>query len=144
MAQFHPPGVPAPLLSAPECKTIHHPPRDETVEELRLEARAAQTRFPDVLRATVRAAADTFDFDVTISSTYDTPSRYADGFRVVSKSGAVLGERKLFHDHQDEQPFTRDLYGVKLPRGLKTVTIEARDQASGYGGKSIDVVLPGR
>ena len=105
----------------------------------------AQTRFPDVLSATVRAAAaDTFDFDVTISSTYDTPSRYADGFRVVSKSGTVLGERKLFHDHQDEQPFTRDLQSVKVPRGLKTVTIEARDQLSGYGGKSIELVLPGR
>lgn len=102
-------------------------------------------RFPDVLSANVRAApGGRFDFDVTVSSPYDTPQRYADGFRVVAPTGAVLGERSLSHDHQGEQPFTRDLYAVLVPAGVRTVTIQARDQKFGYGGKAITVALPPR
>jgi hypothetical protein len=104
-----------------------------------------QQKFPDVLGAKVIArAADTFDFDVTVSSPYDTPQRYADAFRVTGAGGAVYGERILLHDHAGEQPFTRELYGVKVPRGVRSVTIQARDQRYGYGGKIIEVRLPGR
>jgi hypothetical protein len=48
------------------------------------------------------------------------------------------------HDHQDEQPFTRDLYSVKIPEGIKKVVVQARDQKYGYGGKTVEVMLPGR
>jgi hypothetical protein len=102
-------------------------------------------RFPDVLSMKVKAArADVFDFDVTISSTYDTPERYADGFRVTTLAGQVLGERTLWHDHQDEQPFTRDLYGVKIPAGISKVLVQGRDKKFGYGGKTVSIILPGR
>lgn len=105
----------------------------------------ALQKFPDVVAATAQArGADTFDFDVTVSSPYDTPQRYADAFRVLGKNGTVLGERILLHDHAGEQPFTRDLYGVRIPRGIRTVTVQARDQQYGYGGKTVEVVLPGR
>ena len=101
--------------------------------------------YPDVLSAKVRAGReDSFDFDVTISSPYDTPQRYADAFRVAGRNGAVYGERVLLHDHADEQPFTRDLTAVKIPRGVRTVIVQARDMRNGYGGKSIEVALPGR
>jgi len=110
-----------------------------------LGAAGADQRFPDVLSAKISAAASgTFDFDVTISSPYDTPGRYADGFRVTTKGGAVLGERTLWHDHQDEQPFTRDLYSVRIPPDITRVLIQARDQKYGYGGKTLEVGLPGR
>jgi hypothetical protein len=59
-------------------------------------------------------------------------------------SGELLGERKLLHDHQDEQPFTRDLYGLKIPKSIKQVVVQGRDQRFGYGGKSLQVQLPGR
>lgn len=102
-------------------------------------------RFPDVVAVQVRASgADSYDFDVTISSPYDTPRRYADGFRVTGQDGKVFGERKLLHDHADEQPFTRDLHGVVIPRGVRAVVVQARDQQYGYGGKAVEVVLPGR
>jgi hypothetical protein len=105
----------------------------------------ARQRYPDVIAAQVRpSGTDTFDFDVTVSSPYDTPQRYADAFRVMSKSGEVYGERKLLHDHASEQPFTRDLYGVKVPPAVRVVVVQARDQRFGYGGKSLDVLLPGR
>lgn len=104
-----------------------------------------EQRYPDVADVKVKAAAgDTFDFDVTVSSPYDTPSRYADAFHVVTLAGQVLGERKLLHDHQSEQPFTRELYGVRIPAAFKEVVVQARDQKNGYGGKSARVRLPGR
>ncbi|WP_260295060.1 hypothetical protein [Sedimenticola hydrogenitrophicus] len=105
----------------------------------------AEQQFPDVLSTKVRATSSgMFNFDVTISSPYDTPSRYADGFRVTTKDGEVLGERKLWHDHQSEQPFTRDLYSVKIPSNVKTVLVQARDQKYGYGRQIVEVGLPGR
>lgn len=90
------------------------------------------------------AGAGRLDFDVTVSSPYDTPRRYADAFRVSGKDGTVYGERKLLHDHADEQPFTRDLYGVAVPARVRVVVVQARDSRFGYGGKTVDVVLPGR
>jgi hypothetical protein len=108
-------------------------------------ANPAIQKYPDVVAAKARATgADTFDFDVTVSSPYDTPQRYADAFRVLGKDGTVLGERILLHDHAGEQPFTRDLYGVRIPRGIRTVTVQARDRQYGYGGKTVEVELPGR
>lgn len=109
-------------------------------------ADGAAQQFPDVIAVEVRAsdATDRFDFDVTVSSPYDTRQRYADAFRVIDRDGQVFGERKLLHDHADEQPFIRDLYGVSIPRGVRTVVIQARDKQYGYGGKTFEVTLPGR
>lgn len=102
-------------------------------------------RFPDVVAVKVaQRGADRFDFDVTIASPYDTPQRYADAFRVKGSDGTVFGERILLHDHADEQPFTRDLHGVQIPRGITRVIVEGRDRANGYGGTTIEVALPER
>jgi hypothetical protein len=102
-------------------------------------------QHPDIIAVNVRArAADTFDFDVTVSSPYDTRERYADAFRVMHADGTVYGERALLHDHADEQPFTRDLYGIKIPRTVRSVIVQGRDQRAGYGGKTFTVQLPGR
>ncbi len=98
--------------------------------------------YPDVVDATVERNGDTFTFDVTISSPYDTPDRYADAWRVVGPDGTVLGVRELLHDHQNEQPFTRSLSGVEIPDDVDTVTIEGRDQVNGWGGATVEVELP--
>jgi len=102
-------------------------------------------RFPDVVGVKVQPrGAGKFDFDVTVSSPYDSAQRYADAFRVSGKDGKVYGERILWHDHAGEQPFTRDLYGVTIPTGVRRVVVQARDQKHGYGGKTAEVALPGR
>lgn len=107
--------------------------------------KATDQRFPDIVDVKVTArGGDAFDFDVTVSSPYDTAQRYADAFRVLGPDGKVLGERILLHDHADEQPFTRDLYGVRIPAGIARVTVQGRDQKHGYGGGTRDVALPGR
>lgn len=104
-----------------------------------------EQRHPDVIDVRVTArGADRFDFEVTLTSPYDSEQRYADAFRVRGADGKTLGERVLFHDHADEQPFTRKLNDVVIPPGLRRVTVQGRDQKFGYGGKMMDVALPGR
>ena len=96
-------------------------------------------RFPDVVEAELTGSGDTFSLAVTVSSPYDTPDRYADGWRVLAPDGTVLGEHTLGHDHASEQPFTRLQTGLEIPDGVDTVTVQGRDLANGYGGKTIDV-----
>lgn len=106
---------------------------------------APEQKYPDVLAVKVSANANgTFNFDVTVSSPYDTAQRYGDAFRARSPDNKVFGERELLHDHATEQPFTRDLYGVKIAPAIKSVVIEARDKKYGYGGETVVVMLPGR
>ena len=62
---------------------------------------------------------------------------------MLGPDGAVLGERILLHPHETEQPFTRELSGVVVPKGVEEVTIRAGDKAHGFGGAEISVKLPG-
>lgn len=103
----------------------------------------AEQRHPDVVDVEVHADGDTYRFDVTISSPYDTPERYADGWRVVDADGTVYGEHTLAHDHADEQPFTRTQDGVEIPADVTEVVVEGRDSEHGYGGGTQTVPLPG-
>ena len=84
---------------------------------------------------------DVFAFAVTISSPYDTPDRYADGWRVIGPDGTVYGEHVLLHDHASEQPFTRTQRGVEIPPDVEEVTVEGRDLEHGYGGGTVTVTI---
>lgn len=102
-------------------------------------------RYPDVVGVEVTPAGENrFDFDVTLSSPYDSPSRYADAYRVIGPDGETFGLRELLHHHANEQPFTRRLGGVEIPAGIGRVTVQGRDQAHGWGGETRSVSLPGR
>jgi hypothetical protein len=126
------------LLLALALPTGHAQPKKKPIN--------ANQQHPDVVDVKVRLARDgkLFDFDVTLSSPYDTSKRYADAFRVGNGKGLTFGERILLHDHKDEQPFTRDLYEVDIPPNVKEVVVQGRDQKFGYGGKTMTVKLPGR
>ena len=98
--------------------------------------------FPDILAAQATPDGDgTWRFDVTVSSTYDTPQRYADAWRVVGPDGTQFGIRVLTHDHASEQPFTRSQSGIEIPADITTVTIEGRDLSNGWGGGTLEVAL---
>lgn len=115
------------------------PPTTRLVEP----APASEQQFPDVVAAEARRAGDnSLSFDVTVSSPYDSPERYADAWRVVGSDGTVYGVRELLHDHAGEQPFTRSLDGVDIPPTIDVVTIEARDLLNGWGGATLDIELP--
>ena len=98
----------------------------------------------DVIAATARRAADgTWTFEVTIRSNDKDLNYYCDRFEVISPSGGVLGVRELEHPHGDEQPFTRELRGVRINPGLvRGVLIRAHHKARGYDGASLKVRLP--
>ena len=99
-------------------------------------------QFPEVLEATAELLKDnTWLIAVTLSSTYDTPQRYADAWRVLNEQDTELGIRILGHDHASEQPFTRSKK-IQLPDGISTIFIEARDQANGWSGQRFEVILP--
>lgn len=99
--------------------------------------------FPDVVAVEATSeGGDNWSFSVTLSSPYDSPDRYADSWRVVGPDGTVYGERFLTHDHAGEQPFTRSQNGIEIPPGVNTVTVEGRDQVSGWGGTTLEYTLP--
>ena len=98
--------------------------------------------YPDVVAVSIEPDGETYRFDVTISSPYDSAERYADAWRIIGPDGTVYGVRELLHDHAGEQPFTRSLSGVEVPAGVSTVTVEARDKSNGWGGASLEVEVP--
>jgi hypothetical protein len=103
---------------------------------------ASEQAYPDVIDAVAEQSSDgTWRFDVTISSPYDSPERYADAWRVLGPEGTELGVRVLTHDHANEQPFTRSLSGVEVPDGIDTVVVEGRDLANGWGGGTFELDL---
>jgi hypothetical protein len=99
--------------------------------------------FPDIVAAELIPAGEgVFDVEVTVSSPYDTPQRYADGWRVLAPDGTVLGTHDLAHDHAGEQPFTRTQRGLLVPAGVDSVTVEGRDLVHGYWGGTLVVDVP--
>lgn len=97
--------------------------------------------FPDVIDATAEFDGAAWTISATLSSPYDSPDRYADAWRVVGPDGSVYGERILTHDHANEQPFTRSQSGIEIPDEVTEVTIEGRDQISGWGGDTVTITL---
>ena len=95
-----------------------------------------------MVAATLERDGEAWRVSATLSSSYDSPDRYADAWRVVAPDGTVLGVRELLHDHAGEQPFTRSLDGVEIPSDVDEVTVEGRDSANGWGGVTVTVDVP--
>ena len=83
-----------------------------------------------------------YDFDVTVRSRDTGWDRYADRIDVLGPDGAVLGTRVLEHPHEDEQPFTRDVYGVTIPGSVGEVTLRAHFKPVGFDGAVLKVPVP--
>lgn len=80
-------------------------------------------------------------FDVTVSHPDTGWDHYADAWRVLDREGNELAIRELAHPHETEQPFTRSLSGVKIPKGTTKVKLEARCLVDGWSGEFVEVVL---
>ena len=97
----------------------------------------------DVVDVKVRRSAErVYDFDVTIRSVDRGWDYYADAFEVLAPDGSLLGRRVLLHPHESEQPFTRELHGVKIAPGIERVTVRARHKPKGYDGRTLRIALP--
>jgi len=77
-------------------------------------------------------------FDVTLEHGDTGWDDYADGWRVETPEGTILGERPLLHPHVNEQPFTRSVTGVAIPEGVGTVVIRARTNVEGWADTTSD------
>jgi len=91
-----------------------------------------------------REPAGTYRFEVTVRHDDTGWNHYADKWDVVAPDGTVLATRVLLHPHEDEQPFTRDMGGVRVPAGIRSVAVRAHDKVHGYGKETATVDLPGR
>lgn len=89
--------------------------------------------IPVVERATATNSGAAWTISVTLSHPDTGWDHYADGWEVLAEDGASLGIRELAHPHVNEQPFTRSLSGVKIPKGTTRVGIRARDLVHGWG-----------
>lgn len=95
-------------------------------------ASAALADAPEIVAAQASQRGDSWSIDVTIKHPDTGWDHYADGWRVLDADGAELGLRTLFHPHEHEQPFTRSLSGVAIPKGTTEVFIQARDNVTGW------------
>lgn len=81
-------------------------------------------------------------FDVTVRHNDEGWDHYADAWQIVDPdSGKVLAERILAHPHETEQPFTRSLGGVRIPKGIEEVTVRAKCNVHGFGGREVTIRL---
>jgi hypothetical protein len=87
---------------------------------------AARAGEADVTNAKATRSADgTYRIEATIKSKDTGWDYYAERFEVIALDGKIIGTRVLLHPHEEEQPFTRDVDGVKLPAGVVEVRIRA-------------------
>ena len=66
---------------------------------------------------------------------------YADAWQLLDEEGNELGMRILAHPHDDEQPFTRQLCGIKIPEQILKIIVRAKCNMHGYGGQPVLVDL---
>ena len=96
----------------------------------------------DVVAAKVTSTGSgVYHFDVTVRHADAGWDHYANRWQVLAPDGRVLGTRELLHPHDDEQPFTRSLSGVRIPADVAVVTIRAHDSVHGHGGKELTVEI---
>lgn len=89
-----------------------------------------------------KESAGSYRFDVTVRHDDKGWDHFANKWDVVAPDGSVLGTRELAHPHEDEQPFTRSLSGVRIPEGVEKVTLRAHDSVDKYGGAEMVVDVP--
>ena len=95
----------------------------------------------EIVMAEFAQRGESWDVSVTLRHGDTGWDHYADAWRVVGEDGAVMGTRTLFHPHENEQPFTRSLGGVKIPVAQPIVYVEAHDKVHGWSGQRVKVDL---
>ena len=95
----------------------------------------------EIVKVMIEPSAHRWTFHVTLKHDDKGWDHYANGWRVVDEDGNELGMRKLWHPHEDEQPFTRTLANVLVPKGKTIIYIEARDKVHGWSKQRVRINL---
>ena len=80
-------------------------------------------------------------FDVTIKHDDKNWNHYANGYEILTLDNKKLGKRVLHHPHINEQPFTRSIRDIKIPKNTNKVIIRAHDIIHGSGGEEVVIKL---
>ena len=102
-------------------------------------AGSASAGEADVVGVRMVERGGTYSFSVTVRHADAGWEHYADKWEVVAPDGKVIDARVLAHPHDSEQPFTRNLGGVRIPADLTKVRVRAHDKVHGYGGREMEV-----
>jgi len=80
-------------------------------------------------------------FDVTLKHKDTGWDHFANKWEIYTPNNKLLAKRTLFHPHVKEQPFTRSLSSVKIPKGVKKVLIKAHDSLHGYSKQEYEYIF---
>ncbi len=82
-----------------------------------------------------------WSFAVTLKHNDEGWDHYANEWQVIAPDNKILATRTLYHPHVNEQPFTRNTSGVKIPDDMETVRVIAKDTVHGLSKKAMEVNL---
>lgn len=92
----------------------------------------AHANTPEIVDVEVRCnATRKCDFSVTVRHADTGWDHYATAFEILDLEGNVIATRTLRHPHVHEQPFTRSLERVAVPKSVERVKVRARDLVHG-------------
>ena len=80
-------------------------------------------------------------FAVTLKHGDTGWDHYANEWQVIAPDNKILATRTLYHPHVNEQPFTRNTSGVKIPASMETVRVIAKDTVHGLAKIAMQVNL---
>lgn len=93
----------------------------------------------EIVKVMIEPSAHRWTFHVTLKHDDKGWEHYADGWRIVDSDGNELGYRKLWHPHENEQPFTRSLANVLVPKEKNIIYIEAHDKVHGWSKQRVKI-----
>lgn len=76
-------------------------------------------------------------FFVTVRHKDTGWEHFANRYEILTLEKKIIATRTLHHPHVNEQPFTRSISSVKIPKDANSVIIRAHDSVHGYGGKEV-------
>ena len=95
----------------------------------------------EIVKVEFKKQGNTWRVNTTLKHQDTGWEHYADAWRIMSEQGEKLGERILFHPHENEQPFTRSLQKLVVPKGMHVVYVEAHDKKHGWSKQRVRVDL---
>lgn len=94
-----------------------------------------------VVNVAAHPTGSTWRIEVTLRHGDTGWDHYADGWEVLDEAGKRLGYRELLHPHENEQPFTRSLDGVRIPDGVTKITVRPHCSLDGWAGAPKTITL---
>ncbi len=95
----------------------------------------------EIVKTQFEKRGDTWTVHTTLRHDDTGWDHYADKWRVIDRQSNTLGERVLFHPHENEQPFTRSQSGIRISADSPVVYVEAHDKVHGWSRQRVRVDL---